>query len=86
MKILTSFIVFLLLTASTLFALKPEKEYKVLPDEFGLTYEKLSIPTKDNMVLAAWFYKAPSESKKIVIISNNGEGNMSKMIEMASQF
>ncbi|MFZ4412262.1 MAG: alpha/beta hydrolase [Bacteroidales bacterium] len=86
MKILTSFIIVLLLTSFSLFALKPEKEYKVLPDEFGLTYEKLSIPTKDNMMLAAWFYKAPAESKKIIIISCNGEGNMSKMIEMASQF
>ena len=86
MKTLTSLFAIVLLTGSSLFALKPEKEYKVLPDEFGLTYEKLTIPTKDNLQLAAWLFKAPSESKKVVIISYNGDGNMSKMIEMASQF
>ncbi|MFZ4400022.1 MAG: alpha/beta hydrolase [Bacteroidales bacterium] len=86
MKTIASLLVIFLLTTTSLFALKPEKEYKVLPAEFGLVYEKLSIPTKDNMQLAAWFYKAPSESKKLVIISANGDGNMSKMIEMASQF
>ncbi len=86
MKILTTLIAVLLFTSSTLFALKPEKEYKILPDEFGLVYEKLTIPTKDNMQLAAWLFKAPSESKKVIIISYDGDGNMSKMIEMASQF
>jgi pimeloyl-ACP methyl ester carboxylesterase len=86
MKTLISIFVIFLLSIFSIFALKPEKEYKVLPDEFGLTYEKLSIPTKDNMQLAAWLFKAPSESKKVVIISYNGDGNMSKMIEMASQF
>ncbi|NVN95730.1 MAG: alpha/beta hydrolase [Bacteroidetes bacterium] len=86
MKILTSLLAVILLTSTSLFALKPQKEYKVLPDEFGLAYDKLTIPTKDNMQLAAWLFKAPSESKKVIILSYNGEGNMSKMIEMASQF
>ncbi|MCX6231825.1 MAG: alpha/beta hydrolase [Bacteroidetes bacterium] len=86
MKTLTSLFTLLLLTTTALFALKPEKEYKVLPDEFGITYEKLTIPTKDNMHIAAWFFKAATESKKIVIISHSGDGNMSNMIEMASQF
>jgi len=86
MKILSSFLFVFLLTAASVFALKPEKEYKVLPDEFGLTYEKLNIPTKDNMQLAAWLFKAATDSKKIIILSYDGNGNMSKMIEMASQF
>ncbi len=76
----------LFFSSTTLLALHPEKEYKVLPDEFGLSYEKLSIPTKDNLQLAAWFYKSPTDEKKLIIISGNGEGNMSKLIEMASQF
>lgn len=76
----------MLITGSTLFALNPEKQYKILPDEFGLAYEKLTIPTKDNMQLAAWFYKSPSDSKKVIILSGNGDGNMSDLIEMASQF
>ena len=80
------FVVIFILYANMLMALNPEKEYKVLPDEFGLSYERITIPTKDNQQLAAWFYKSPSDSKKLIIISGNGEGNMSKMIEMASQF
>ena len=86
MKNSITFLTILLIASSTLFALNPEKEYKVLPDEFGLVYEKMTIPTKDNMQLAAWFFKANSESKKVIIISGHGDGNMSKMIEMASQF
>ncbi len=79
-------IIAVLLLTSSLFALNPEKQYKVLPDEFGLAYEKITIPTKDNMQLAGWFYKSPSDSKKVIILSGNGDGNMSKLIEMASQF
>lgn len=83
-NIIISIAVFLITTS--LLALNPVKEYKVLPDEFGLTYEKITIPTKDNMQLAAWFYKSPSDSKKLIILSGNGDGNMSDMIEMSSQF
>jgi pimeloyl-ACP methyl ester carboxylesterase len=86
MKKINLLLAIMLITTSTLVALNPEKEYKVLPDEFGLAYEKLTIPTKDNMQLAAWLYKCPTESKKLIILSGNGEGNMSKLIEMASQF
>ncbi len=76
----------LLFIFNSLYALNPQKEYKVTPDEFGLSYEKIIIPTKDGMQLAAWFYKSNSDSKKVIIMSGNGEGNMSKSIEMASQF
>ncbi|MEI6823464.1 MAG: alpha/beta fold hydrolase [Bacteroidota bacterium] len=86
MKILNYLLVALLITSSNLFALKPEKEYKVKPDEFGLAYEKLTIPTKDNMQLVAWMYKPSAESHKVIIISHSGDGNISNMIELASHF
>jgi len=79
-------IIILTLCFNSLIALNPEKVYKVTPDEFGLSYEKLVIPTKDGMQLSAWFYKSTSDSKKVIIISGNGDGNMSNNIEIASLF
>ncbi len=86
MRILNYLLVCLLITSSNLFALKPEKEYKVKPDEFGLNYEKITIPTKDGMQLAAWMYKPSGEPRKVIIISHSGDGNQSNMIELASHF
>lgn len=85
MKIIRIILIFAFLISKAV-ALNPDKQYKVTPDEFGLSYEKIIIPTKDGMQLAAWFYKSTSDSKKIIIISGNGDGNMSKNIEIASLF
>jgi len=68
------------------FALNPVREYAVRPSDFGLSYEEVTILTEDNLNLKGWLFTPKTLSYKMVIISHDGEGNMSKMIEIASQF
>jgi len=81
--IIISLIVF---TSITVFALNPRRDYPVTPAKFGLDYEEVTIQTSDKLNLHGWFYKTRSVSYKIVIISGNGTGNMSDLIEVASNF
>jgi len=67
-------------------ALNPRKDYPTTPDKFGLDYEEVTIVTSDKLYLNAWLYKTRSISYKIVIISGSGDGNMSDLIEIASNF
>ncbi len=75
-----------LITAFPLWALKPEKEYKITPDEYGIDYEKVTIDTEDGMKLRGWIYKPREASSKIIVMSHSGEGNMADLIELATNF
>jgi uncharacterized protein len=68
------------------FALNPVREYAHKPSDFGLNYEEVTIQTEDNLNLRGWLFSPKSTSYRMVIISHDGEGNMAKMIEIASQF
>ena len=68
------------------FALAPSKEYKVLPSDFGLEYKEVSVPTADGLKLNTWIFKATTDSKKYVIISDDGNGNMADNMEVIGQF
>ena len=69
------------------FALNPSREYAITPDDFGMKYEVVNIQTEDNLMLYGWFFSATREgSTKIVIISDDGEGNMADMMENVSSF
>lgn len=75
------------MTASlTSFALNPVRDYKVTPDQYGMDYKEISIPSTDNVQLNAWVFKPSSESRKYIIISSSGDGNMSDNLEIAAQF
>jgi len=79
--------VLLLLLAATSFALNPSKQYATTPADFGMDYKDISIQTEDNLTLAGWFFNAKeASSSKIIIISDDGDGNMADMIEIASNF
>ncbi len=68
-------------------ALNPVKEYAATPGDFGLTYYAVKIKTEDNLTLHGWFYKATDpKSRKVIILSDDGDGNMSDLIELASNF
>jgi len=67
-------------------ALNAVKEYAHTPADFGLTYEEVSITTDDNLKLKGWLFLPKTTSFRMVIISHDGDGNMAKMIEIASQF
>lgn len=67
-------------------ALEPVREYAVKPDEFGIDYEVIDIPTSDGLSLKGWLYKPRGQSSKAIILSHSGEGNMADLIEIASNF
>lgn len=67
-------------------ALNPSKEYKVLPDEYGMTYKEITIETDDKTRLNTWYFTPKNESKKLMIISDDGEGNMADNLAIVAQF
>ena len=75
-----------LFALSNVFALNPSKDYATLPSDFGMDYKEVSIPATDGLKLNAWIFKPMSESKKFVVISDDGEGNMADNIELVAQF
>ncbi len=79
-------IILLALINTYVFALNPSKEYPVKPDEYGMDYKEVTINTEDSLQLKAWFFKSPNTSYKIIILSDDGNGNMADLIEIASYF
>ena len=69
-----------------LMSLNPSREYKQTPDLYGMEYQELKIPTPDGATLYGWFFPAPKESKRYIIISDDGEGNMADNLELVSLF
>jgi alpha-beta hydrolase superfamily lysophospholipase len=56
-KILAAVIILTVLTIHTT-AMKPEHEYKARPSDYGIIYREITIQTKDNLSIKAWFYPA----------------------------
>ncbi|MFH0867582.1 MAG: alpha/beta fold hydrolase [Bacteroidota bacterium] len=67
-------------------ALNPSKTYSITPADYGMTYEEISITTEDNIILFGWFFKTTEASTKVMIMSDDGDGNMADNIELASNF
>jgi len=69
------------------FALNPEREYAATPADYGMNYNNLRIKTSDNMILQAWLFNATDkQSRKLIILSDDGDGNMADLLELASNF
>lgn len=75
-----------LLAALNSFALNPVREYAVSPADYGMDYKESWINTEDNVKLYAWIFKPTAVSKKYIIISDDGNGNMADNIEIIAQF
>ena len=86
MKKSLNLIIVALLFSVAAFALNPSKEYSVKPEEYGMNYKTIKIPTDDGLQLNAWFFPSPQTSYKLIILSGSGDGNMSDMIELAGFF
>lgn len=69
-----------------LFSLNPRRGYDFTPADFGMTYEEVSIKTSDDLKLTGWLLTPLSKSKKCMIFSHSGEGNMQDFIESAASF
>ena len=86
MKSLSLFL-FVSLVSICSYGLNPSKTYAHSPDEYGMTYDTISIHTEDALVLKGWFFKSTvAGSYKVMIISNGGDGNMADNIELVSNF
>ncbi len=85
MKNLLALFAAILLTNST-FALNPVREYSVTPADYGMDYKEVIITTADDVKLNAWVFKPSAVSKKFIIISDDGNGNMADNIELIAQF
>jgi uncharacterized protein len=68
------------------FSLNPSRTYSAKPGDYGLTYEEVSIETEDNLTLKGWLYKPAQTSYNMIILSDDGDGNMADLIEIASNF
>jgi len=79
-------VILLALSANFILALNPVREYKVKPSDFGLSYEEIKIQTSDGLKLNAWYFQASQTSYKIIVLSGNGNGNMSDLLEHVSVF
>ena len=78
--------VLLVFLAGVSMALNPSREYEVMPEDFGMDYEDLTIKTEDGINLYCWKFKPMERSAKTVIVSDDGEGNMVDNIEIIAQF
>jgi hypothetical protein len=57
-------------------------EYKVRPDKYGLKYQEYQIDTEDGAKLNVWlFLNQNGVSAKYVLVSHDGQGNMSDHID-----
>ncbi len=79
------FATMLSLSVST-FALDPVSTYSVTPADYGLNYEEVTIKTADELSLKAWLFKPSETSFKMIILSDDGDGNMADLIEVATNF
>jgi uncharacterized protein len=67
-------------------ALNPVKTYAVNPSDYGMKYEEVKIKSEEGIWLNAWYFPASSTSYKIMILSDDGNGNMADLMEQVSIF
>jgi uncharacterized protein len=70
----------------TAFSLNPSRKYAAKPGDYGLDYQEVTFETEDDLTLKGWLYKPATPSFKMIILSDDGEGNMADFIELASNF
>ena len=67
-------------------ALDPSLTYATTPADYGLNYEEVTFKTSDNLNLKGWLFHPAEESYKMIILSDDGDGNMADLIEVATNF
>lgn len=85
-KIILLFFAVNLLLISNLNALSPVRTYSVKPSDFGMKYEEIKIKSEEGIMLNAWYFPSSQTSYKIMVLSDDGSGNMSDLMEQVSVF
>jgi len=57
-----SLVSLLLLASSSLYALKPERQYRAIPSDYGIIYREIVFQTADSLKLKGWFFPAQDTS------------------------
>lgn len=86
MKKTALFIAFICVISIRVHALNPSKTYAATPADYGMDYKEVSIETSDKLMLKGWFFNSKGNPCKTIILSDDGDGNMADMIEIASNF
>ncbi len=85
-----AFIITLPCVAQQTLGLNAQRTYDFTPADFGLTFDTIRIPTDDGASLFGWHLypgeKNDKSSKKAVIVSHDGNGNMANGLEQAGKF
>lgn len=82
-----TFILLLLISSLSSFGLNPSSKYNKKPSDLGLEYKEISVETLDGSAnLTSWIIYPNTPSTKILLVSHNGEGNMSNYIERYKVF
>ena len=62
LKFIVALLVFCFGLTNTLLALKPEREYKAKPSDYGIIYQEVVFQTRDSLQIKGWFYPAQDTS------------------------
>ncbi len=75
----------LVLITLPVFALKPEKAYKITPDSLGLAYKEQYVKSKDQIDLITWTYSpnAAKDKQTVIVLAYGDTGNMSHWVHQA---
>ena len=75
------------IVTSSCFGLNPSKKYAKTPSSSNLKFDEVKVSISDAHVsLNAWIIYPSNPSNKVLLISHNGEGNMSNYIERYKTF
>ncbi|PIY02618.1 MAG: hypothetical protein COZ21_13220 [Bacteroidetes bacterium CG_4_10_14_3_um_filter_31_20] len=85
-KIFALLITLVITQVNLVIALNPVRTYSVKPSDFGMNYEEIKIKTDDGLLLNAWYFPSSQTSYKIMVLSDDGNGNMSDLMEQVSVF
>lgn len=81
-KIFTAILLFTI--TNNLYAIDPDRDYRITPDSLGIQFEQLTIQTSDNFELNAWKLLPQAEDKDTTIILAYGDsGNMSYFLHQS---
>ena len=57
-----SLVCLILLTSSSVYALKPERQYRAIPSDYGIVYRQVVFRAADGLKLKGWFFPAQDTS------------------------
>jgi len=77
---------FLIAKVTDVNALSPVRTYSVNPSDYGMKYEEIKIKSEEGIWLNAWYFPSSQTSYKIMILSDDGDGNMADLMEQVSVF